>query len=203
MELFLVRHGESESNARGVMEGWGDSDLSARGIEQAARVAARLAGSSPFDALYCSPLRRARHTARIIGSAVACQPHEMEDLREIHIGSWDGKPLRQLERTYANELRRWAEEDRELVFPDGERLADFYDRAERAMQRVLTRPVRRVIIVAHGGMLSACLTRLVEGSASSRYGTELRNCSLSIVRFEEGRAQAVSINDFSHLAEIA
>lgn len=203
MELYFVRHGESISNARGVMEGWGDSDLSDRGREQARRIAERLSALGRFDTLVCSPLRRARHTASIIGQALGRIPLVESDLREIHIGALDGRRVADLDRHYPDELRRWAAEDADLVFPGGERLGGFYERAIRAVEFIRKSGLRRIVVVSHGGMLSACLTLLLEGQASSRYGTSLKNCSLSGVRLGTHGAEVLCFNDCSHLSETA
>lgn len=203
MELYFIRHGESVSNSRGLMEGWGDSDLSERGLEQARRLAGRLAAMGSFDVLICSPLLRARRTAGIIGKALNRTPHVERDLREIHIGALGGRQVTDVGLYYPDELRRWAAEDVDLVFPGGERLGDFYDRASRAVQRLRSENIERGLVVAHGGTLSACLTLLLEGKASSRFGMSFKNCSLSAVRLGSHGTDALYFNDCAHLSESA
>ena len=66
MLLFLVRHGQSEFNLLGEEAG-SDSPLTELGLQQAERVGAWLAQRGPFDAMYCSPLQRARQTSEVIG----------------------------------------------------------------------------------------------------------------------------------------
>lgn len=203
MEIYFIRHGESMSNARGVMEGWGDSELSERGLEQARLVARKMAALGSFDSLFCSPLSRARITARAIGRAIGIEPVSADELREIHIGRWDGHPLPDLKLVYHGELERWAQEDHGLIFPGGECLGHFYDRAKRALDHIISTGGSRIIVVAHGCMISACLTSLLEGRASSKFGISLANCSLSAVKISHGECETLLFNDVAHLNESA
>jgi probable phosphoglycerate mutase len=64
----LIRHGETDWNAEGRIQGHSDIELNARGLEQARRLAARMPDEGEFVALYSSPLKRALKTAQMIGS---------------------------------------------------------------------------------------------------------------------------------------
>lgn len=203
MELYFVRHGESMSNALGVMEGWGDSELSERGRDQARQVARKMGDIGSFDSLFCSPLVRARSTAGAIGRVIGLEPIIIDNLREIHIGRWDGQPLPALKIVYSNELERWAKEDHGLVFPGGESLGDFYERAGHALDQILGSAGTRMVVVAHGGMISACLTLLLEGRASSKFGVSLANCSLSAVKISQSDCETLLFNEVAHLTASA
>ena len=82
MEIMLLRHGESEGNAQGRMQGRRDYPLSAFGREQAALAAAFIAGSRlSLNAVYSSPLKRALETASILArSGIRPEPLIDEDL---------------------------------------------------------------------------------------------------------------------------
>ena len=71
-ELLLVRHGETDWNAAGRLQGHTDRPLSDYGREQARRLAEELAGEE-FDAIYASDLARARETAEIVGARLICR----------------------------------------------------------------------------------------------------------------------------------
>lgn len=88
-EIFLLRHGETEWNVAGRMQGWRDSPLTGRGRAQAARQGEilRAAGAQGLP-LHCSPLGRAVTTARI--ALPEAEPRLDERLREITLGAWDG-----------------------------------------------------------------------------------------------------------------
>src|SRR5919202_5816875 len=88
--LFLVRHGETDSNLRGLLHGQADVPLTDRGVAQAGRIAARLAREPGIAALYASPLERAHHTARLIGAAIGREPVLHPGLMEIDFGEVEG-----------------------------------------------------------------------------------------------------------------
>ncbi len=85
MELYLVRHGETESNKEKRYKGWTESPLSPKGISQAEKAGFFLGGKN-IDGLYCSDLQRTLNTARIIGSCCGINPVASQLLREIHFG---------------------------------------------------------------------------------------------------------------------
>lgn len=90
-ELYLLRHGETEWNREGRIQGSQDSPLTARGREQATAQADILAREVPQMwqlARYCSPLRRARDTARIALDGLV--PVIDRRLREVDFGAWEG-----------------------------------------------------------------------------------------------------------------
>ena len=108
MRLYIVRHGESTGNLAGTLQGSRvDEPLSPRGVQQAEALAARLAGE-PIDAVFASPMIRARQTAEILaaphGLAIALDP----DLVEFDWGVWCGRPLNEaLEKEVAAIRARW------------------------------------------------------------------------------------------------
>jgi broad specificity phosphatase PhoE len=92
--LLLVRHGQSTWNADGRWQGRADPPLSTLGVRQAEAVAAALApddtAACAIDALWASPLARARHTAEIVGARIGMAPSFDERLEERDAGEWTG-----------------------------------------------------------------------------------------------------------------
>jgi broad specificity phosphatase PhoE len=87
--LVLVRHGETLGNREGRFQVY-DTPLSDAGRIQAARLAERLAGEPPADALYASDLARASETAAIVGRRLGLPPIADAALRELDVGDWKG-----------------------------------------------------------------------------------------------------------------
>jgi len=92
--IYLLRHGETEYNRSGRIQGALDSALTARGVQQAHRMGALLKGllnGKPPARLVASPQGRAQHTARIVAQVLAVPVFETDvRLREVTLGSWDG-----------------------------------------------------------------------------------------------------------------
>src|SRR5437763_14144497 len=97
-ELLLVRHGESEVVVAGqsfpLLDGQGDPALSPEGAGEAAKVCTRLEGED-IDAIYVSPLRRTAETAEPLGRRLGMAPTVERDLREVHLGEWEGGVYRE------------------------------------------------------------------------------------------------------------
>jgi len=144
--ILLVRHGQSEWNARGQWQGQADPPLTDLGRRQA-QIAAELAGS--FDLIASSDLQRARDTAETIATAIGVGPVQVDsDLRERHIGEWQGLTRSEIDERYPGylaERRRPAsyESDgaiRARVVPALARLAAAIDGGT-------------ALVVAHGGVI--------------------------------------------------
>src|SRR5579871_641611 len=89
LRLYIVRHGETEWNRDGRVQGHTDVPLSGEGIEQARRVAERLS-REPISAVWSSDLARALDTARAIAAPHDLEVHSTPLLRETMLGEWEG-----------------------------------------------------------------------------------------------------------------
>ncbi|MCA9644705.1 MAG: histidine phosphatase family protein, partial [Myxococcales bacterium] len=108
MDILFVRHGESEANAQGIMQGSLDSPLSERGREQAAVLGEWLkARGLEFEAAYCSPLSRAKETAHILCERLLRAPPQVEaDLAEISSGDLQGLDAAQIAERFPSFIQR-------------------------------------------------------------------------------------------------
>lgn len=147
-ELFVIRHGETEWNRQGRMQGDLDSPLTAQGEAQAEElgVMLRRAGITPdTHAFYVSPLGRARHTAALmLGDAVA-KVTEDARLREISVGRWTGRDRDQIRaESGLDETAHFMEFY--IRAPGGEPIAQLFARCE-AFLADLTGPS---VLICHG-----------------------------------------------------
>jgi broad specificity phosphatase PhoE len=112
--IWLVRHGQTEFNATGRIQGAKDSPLTELGVEQGKRIGARLREVVPADArIIASPLGRTQHTARLIreASGLAAPIETDARLAEISLGKWDGMlkdDIRAMSPDYDAGARRWS-----------------------------------------------------------------------------------------------
>jgi probable phosphoglycerate mutase len=157
--LILVRHGETDWNREGRLQGGQDIPLNTLGREQAAEAAGRLKALEPgFAGLdyICSPMQRARETMDILRRELGMQPGEYridDRLKELTFGSWEGftwRDIRKAEREQAGlrERDKWG-----FVPPGGE---SYRMLAER-VRPVLEELTRETVIVSHGGVARAVL----------------------------------------------
>ncbi len=187
MRLWLIRHGETMSNAGGVFQGHLDVELNERGVAQARAVSSYLARIE-FNAIYASDLQRAARTADLIAGDQ--QVIYDADLREMHYGVLQGIAYRDaavtlrphgLEEAWLNgDIHRGRQ-----ALPDGESLGQFRRRVARFVRRLdarfLGEDAANVMIVAHGGQLAVLLTVLLGMPAHARYSFRFANCGISVL----------------------
>ncbi|MEW6124765.1 MAG: histidine phosphatase family protein [Pseudomonadota bacterium] len=158
--LFLVRHGETDWNIAGRLQGRRDIALNALGRAQAAevgRVLNQMVGSGVGRLHYVSsPLSRAVETMRILRTTldlpVADFAHD-DDLRELSFGRWEGHTWPQLRRRYENDVVARDKDPWHFAPPGGESYAELMARASAAIDRLAT----DAVVVTHGGVIRALL----------------------------------------------
>lgn len=203
---FLVRHGTTEWNARGRIQGQSDPSLNQAGTGQARRLGVRLA-SVPFAEARCSDLRRCSETAAgILLGRNDVRLQEMPELREKNFGAWEGLTFRQVETRFPDLYRTWTMAgDPAFAPPGGESDLQLYSRADTVVDRL--RETRadsggNLLVVTHGGMLRALIARLLGLSAQKMWKFRFANAGLSVVSvFDDGSAVVDLLNDTSHLGE--
>jgi broad specificity phosphatase PhoE len=168
--LLLVRHGETDWNAEGRLQGHTDRPLNDYGRRQAAALAAQLA-QERLDAVYASDLARARETATIVAAALGLPVELDPDLREKDWGTWEGLTSTERDRV-------------EFV---GESTEAHRTRMLAALRRIAERhPAGRVLVVTHGGSV-----RRVQAAATGMALPVVENCGRWAVAFEDGSFRAV------------
>lgn len=149
--VYLIRHGETEWNRRGILQGTTDTPLNEEGRRQARLLGERLAGIA-LDAAYTSPLRRARETAEtVLQRHPAMELRALSALREISYGLWQGRGIAPAGRCSPGLEWRWRDEPWRVRFPGGEMLQEVLARVSEAWDRlVATHPGEAVLLSGHG-----------------------------------------------------
>lgn len=200
MELYLVRHGETESNKERRYQGWTESPLSKKGARQAEKVGFFLAGQG-LEGLYCSDLKRAVNTARVIGAGSGLKPVVNPLLREIHFGQWEGLTFDQIEGTWGEEINLWLDNPFHKSTPGGEALAEVCGRMQSFLEELEEKIPhgQRIAAVSHGGSIRALLYQLLDLDKSSFWDIKIGNASVSLIRKEGDRYKVVYYNRIDYL----
>ncbi len=199
-QLLLVRHGQTDWNLRGLVQGQTDEPLDDQGRGQARRLGQRLAGLG-LTALHSSDLSRAAETAALVGQATGLAPQLSAAWRELNLGAAEGRPRAEALGDHADMASAAALSQGPLA-TGAETWEQVQDRVLPALDQLLAaHPGERVLLVGHGGSLKVLLSHLLGLRRAMVPRLSVGgNTGLSIVEFHQGEPRLVLLNDQSHLA---
>lgn len=190
MELYFVRHGETDWNALGKMQGRSDIKLNEKGINEAKECYENLKDIH-FDKIYVSPLKRAYQTAEIIKGDRNVELVVDERLIEVCFGDLEGKELVELEKSNLKGVLDLFFNDPEKYEPvgEGETLIEACDRTEEFLKDLKAKEKEdsRILIVAHGALIKAMQVRPLKRTMKEFWGGGVqKNCSVTVIEEKNG-----------------
>lgn len=161
--LCIARHGETDWNISGILQGWLDVPINEQGRRQAHELAAAFAGSG-FAALWSSPLIRARETAEIVAAALGLPAPACHDgIKERHFGAIQGIPKSELADLNPLLLQQILRRNPAAEFEEGESMDEFADRVLAGFADIgVKHRGERVLVITHGWVMDV-VTRHIEG----------------------------------------
>ncbi|MGN1387895.1 MAG: histidine phosphatase family protein [Bacillus sp. (in: firmicutes)] len=190
--IGFVRHGITEWNERGVVQGRSNIPLNEKGKEQALALGKRLAQEEKWDVIISSDLMRAQETANIISEKIGfANVITDERIREIDCGQFEG----------TNEemrISKWGSDWRKLDLG----MESFEDVAKRGLAFLTeiseTYKGKRVLIVSHGAIIGLTLRKLLPGGIPK---DNINNTSITIIRQTDEQWECALFNCTKHLEE--
>lgn len=186
----LIRHGQTDWNAVGRIQGLEDIELNAVGRAQAAQTGIYLQ-QWQWDRMISSPLKRAAESAEIIAQQLKLAPVEIMDVfMERDYGDCSGMTAAQ----------------RKQSFPDGiiprqETLETLQKRVLKGLQQLTLEPQARTLIVTHGGVINSLLAHISQGEIGTGKSI-LHNASLALFQYQEQHWKILAYNLSQHLSPI-
>ncbi|WP_285397722.1 histidine phosphatase family protein [Lysinibacillus sp. fls2-241-R2A-57] len=188
MEICLVRHGETDWNKEGRLQGRMNIPLNQAGVDQANECANHLSTTN-YDLIITSPLLRAKQTAEIISEKMSVPILEMNHFIERNYGDAEG--LTVVERTSKFPNRN---------YPNQEPRDSLTKRVMEALHFIYqSEKDKRIILVSHGGVINAILAAISNNEIGSGK-TKLGNACLSEIKFEKDKWTIQYYNQTSHLS---
>lgn len=200
MKVYITRHGETLWNKEGKMQGWKNSSLSLKGIENAKRLRQHLKDIR-FDSIYCSPLGRARETVHHIIGDKSLKITYCEDLKEMNFGKWEGMKHADIELLYAKQRDNFWNNPIYYKSIEGENFSDLLARAEVFVEHLKgLKDVENVLIVTHAIYIKA-LYSVIKGYALSEFWNPpfINDTSLTILNIQDDKIEIELEADTSHL----
>jgi probable phosphoglycerate mutase len=200
-DLLLVRHGASapyvDGSSFALVDGHGDPPLAADGAAQSELVCARLARLG-VDAIYVSTLRRTAQTAAPLAARLGLAVNVDADLREVHLGEWEGGVFRKNVAEGHPIAVRMLAEQRWDVIPGAEPSVELASRVRTSVERIAAaHPGQRIAAFTHGGVIGQALALASASRPFAFLGAE--NASISRLVIIGDQWIVRGFNDTAHL----
>jgi|SRR5690625_252934 len=188
--ICLIRHGETDWNKEGRVQGQTDIPLNETGISQA-RQCGKLLQQSSWDMIITSPLQRAKQSATIINEKLQLPMIEMEAFKEKNYGDVEGMTVEERNKLYPNKN-----------YPNQETQLELTERVMKGIHKInKTYNNKKILLVAHGGVINAILSHLSNGEIGSGK-TKLSNACLSNIYLAEEKWHIKDYNQVTHLTNL-
>lgn len=177
--LWLIRHGETDWNVAGRLQGHREVPLNENGLRQARALAATLAKEPPFAALYSSDLGRAKETAAAAAEVLGLPVTSRSELRERNFGVLSDLTWVEAEAKHPELFSRLRARDPDFVPAGGESLSQTFARTVTALNSIAREwPGAQVLVVTHGGVIDAAWRAANGVALHVKREFELHNASI-------------------------
>lgn len=202
-QVYIIRHGETEWNAEGRIQGHTDIPLSDKGIRQAQSVAERLS-QVDFAAAYSSDLSRTHETAQIILGNSGASLNPTPQLREFHKGVFEGLTVDEYAQEFPDLYQASLKNDLDFAPTGGESIRVGSERMARFARETIEKHLDdTVLIVGHGGSLRSLIVAMMALPLEANWKFVMHNCALSLVYTYPDNTVLHLYNDTAHLAAAA
>ena len=197
--IVLIRHGQTVWNKGDRFRGQIDLALDDTG-ELQARAIARRVGSLPITHMYCSPLKRAAHTARPLAELRRIHVHPLPAFNDIDYGEWQGLSPAEVAAKQPDLYRQWRTRPDTVTFPGGESLEVVRARAVAQLRDLVDACSGETIaIVSHKVVCKLFILHVLGLDSSHFWCVEQDNGAINILESQNGVLSAALVNDTCHL----
>lgn len=200
LRIYITRHGETEWNLEKRMQGWNDSPLTAKGIEDAIALGYRLKNVD-LKCVYTSPSGRAMKTSElIIGNRDIAIIRE-ENLREIHLGEWEGKTAFELDKADKVNHKAFWEAPHLYVPNKGESFFEVRKRISDVLNRIINENKNDEIMIVTHAVIVKTIMSIFKGLEVEKLWEQpfILGTSLSIVEIDSTCTRVILEGDITHI----
>ena len=200
MKIYITRHGETQWNREFKMQGWKDSNLTQKGINNAIKLGESLKDID-FDFIYCSPLGRAVDTARYIRGDKNTKIIKIESLKEMGFGVWEGMENEKIKEIYKQQQSDFWNKPQLYQTVNGESFEDIIDRARKALNEIIKNTTaKNILIVTHTVLIKAIYLIIKKYSLEDFWKDPfLYDTCLTILEVNAKKIKIILEADISHL----
>ncbi len=200
LNIYFLRHGETTASKTGGFCGTLDPDLTPEGYEMAKDFLTAYK-DFPWEAIFCSPLKRARQTAQPLCDATGLTPLLRKELKEIAYGEWEGMTSEEVNRKFHDDYVRWQADPGWNSPTRGERAVDIARRSSLILEEIeQAHPEGNVLVISHKAtirIMTCSLLGIDVGRYRDRIGLPV--ASLIVVEMTDSGPLLTALGDRSHL----
>lgn len=203
ISFYLIRHGQTEWNLTGKYQGSTDVPLSPLGIKQA-ELAARWFDGVELDAIFSSPLSRARVTAQKLADRQHMEVQIKSEFQEICFGKWEGLTYEEIEAQWPGAVEKMYNEPDSLHIEEGETFQQVEERTMKGIRDIIQLgDQKNYAIVSHGAAIRTILCGMLDLPIRMSWHFCQGNANISrIDYYGEGQSWLYFLNNQEHLKEL-
>ncbi len=194
-EIYILRHGQTDSNLRNACIGSVDIPLNEHGKEQAKKLKKKLLAIN-FDVIYSSPLSRAIDTiSPYIKENPQIPMHMSYAFSERDFGEWEDMSYEEIEKKDPDLFKKWQQDQTYFKIPDGESISEVRERVDKALAKILSQNEdKKILIVTH--LLSGrnVIASLLDLPKESDRGFLIKNAQMAKVEIKNGKGTLIELN---------
>lgn len=192
--LTICRHGRTDYNDEGIVQGQVETEINETGEEQAERLAERLSNRE-FDAIYSSTMKRALQTARIVNKRHDLEINRADSISEVERGKYGGEPFEEM----VEDIRAADEEDYLWKPEGGESLEELKQRVLDFLENIAESRHENVLAISHGGPIKVLVPGVMGHTSKRSYQVRTDNCSVTELAHNGKYWEIRLLNSTSHL----
>ena len=199
-QIIVIRHGETQWNRGEIFRGRHDIGLNKSGIRQAESLGNYLA-ELKLEAIYTSPLKRARDTADSVARNQGLNIRIAPELIDLDYGAWEGQSHQAVKNNYPELYRKWLKAPHRVDFPDGENLEGVRERAKSLLGRMPVKHTGKLALVSHR-VVNKILICLMLGLDNSHFwDIKIDLGGITIFEHTNSRYRLIKHNDTAYLSQ--
>lgn len=198
--IYLTRHGQTEWNVEGKMQGWEDSTLTSLGVQQAQWLK-ELFMDMNIDVIYSSSSGRAYNTAKIVNEDKNININTDDNLREIKLGKMQGLTQEEIKSMYQKEYFYYYNKPSAYIpVGDGETFSELFQRASETLSKIVNdNEGKKILIVTHTMIIKAIICWINKRPIDEFWDKPyIRQGSLTTILIENGEFKLTKCADISH-----
>ena len=198
MQIYVVRHGDTEWNREEIFRGTKDVPLNEVGKKQAEKVG-RFFIDKDIVKIVSSPLTRARQTAEAISKVTNMPVQRLDEFTDMNFGIWEGHSLKEVKRVYPDEFGIWRHTPHKLRVTNGETLFQVRKRMEKGFEKVGLGERGNIVIVAHRVLCKLIVLHALNIPNSHFWDIKFDPASITLIEKEGSNLTLQFLNDTCHL----